>query len=289
MMEKISALFENPSFQKLLIIAIGVVIILLISALIKRTLNRRISETDKKYKARKAVNMLAYLLMVCVVLFVYSDKLGNVGIALGMAGAGVAFALQEIIVSLAGWLTIMLTNKIRIGDRVKIGDLRGDIIDIGILSTTVMEVGDWVNGDLYNGRIVSLSNSFVYKERIHNYSSEYPFLWDELTIPIRTGGDPEIPRALFAQVLQDITGDYVARSEKKWTTLTDKYRVEEAQVKPMVTLQFDENWTTYTLRYIVDYKKRRGTKDQIYSAILSAIGKHPEIQIATAAIEVTKA
>ena len=238
-MDKISAFLENPSFQKLLIIAIGVVIILLISALIKRALNRRITEIDRKYKARKAVNMLAYLFMVCVVLFVYCDRLGNVGIALGMAGAGVAFALQEIIVSLAGWLTIMLTNKVRIGDRVKIGDLRGDIIDIGILSTTLMEVGDWVSGDLHNGRIVSIGNSFVYKERTHNYSSEYPFLWDELTIPIRTGGDPEIPRALFIRILHEITGDYVAHSEKKWTALTDRFRVEEARVRPMVPLQFD--------------------------------------------------
>lgn len=288
MNQQLQTLLENISVQRIAIISVGIVVILILSFLVKRALNRRIKETDRKYKARKAVNMFAYLLMVSVVLFVYSDKLGNVGIAMGMAGAGIAFALQEIIVSLAGWLNIMLTNAVRIGDRVKIGDVRGDIIDIGILSTTIMEVGDWVAGDLYNGRIVSLGNSFIYKERIHNYSSEYPFLWDELTIPIRTGGDPEIARTLFDSVLQDITGDYVATSERRWISLTDQYRVEEARVKPMVTLQFDENWTTYTLRYIVDYKKRRGTKDLIYSRILTELNNHPTIQIAASSIEVSQ-
>ena len=115
-----------------------------------------------------------------MVIFVYSDKLGNVGVALGVAGAGIAFALQEVIISIAGWFSIMIGGIVGIGQRIKVGDLKGDIIDIGVLNTTIMEIGDWVDGDLYNGRIVNISNSFVFKEKVHNYSAEYPFLWDEI-------------------------------------------------------------------------------------------------------------
>lgn len=287
-MKELNELLVSPTFRRIAAIAIGAIVVLVAAAVAKRALNRTIKSTDNKYKARKAVTLSSYLLLVVVVLFVYSDKLGNVGVALGVAGAGIAFALQEVIVSLAGWLTIVLTSSISVGQRIKVGEVKGDIIDIGILTTTIMEVGDWVDGDLYNGRIVSLANSFVFKGTLHNYSAEYPFLWDELTVPIRLGSDFHFARGLFENVLNEICGDYAAASEQGWHQLANRYRVEEARVKPMVALRFDENWITFTLRYVVDYKMRRSTKDRIFTRLLDEIAKHPDrISIAASTLEIT--
>jgi small-conductance mechanosensitive channel len=274
--------------ERLIAIAIGVFFILMVNFFIRRALVKSIKDTDNRYKARKAVNMLAYLLMVMVVLFVYSDKLGNIGIALGVAGAGIAFALQEVIVSLAGWINIMITGNVRVGDRVKIGEVKGDIIDIAMMSITIMEIGDWVNGDLYNGRIVTVANSFVFKEKLHNYSHEYPFLWDEIRVPIRTESDYATARSVFERVLKEVCGDYAEQSKQQWLRLANKYRVEEAQVEPMVTLEFDENWILFTLRFVVDFKKRRTTKDLIFTRLLEEIEKtEGKIVIACTTIEVS--
>ncbi|MEQ9287291.1 MAG: mechanosensitive ion channel [Cyclobacteriaceae bacterium] len=280
--------WEQPFVERIAILLVAVLAVLLVVSLIKKQLNRNIKDVDNKYRARKAVNMVGYLLIVAACLFVYSDKLGNIGVALGVAGAGIAFALQEVIVSIAGWLNILIAGTVGVGQRVKIGDVKGDIIDIGVMSTTIMEVGDWVNGDLYNGRIISLANSFVFKEKIHNYSAEYPFLWDEITVPIRTESDYNLARKVFTDVLNELCADYASKSEAQWNNLANKYRVENAQVQPMVTLQFDENWITFTLRYIVDYKKRRSTKDAIYTKLLNEIAKYEQIiMIATSTLEVT--
>lgn len=279
--------FHEPIVERLLAIAIGILVILIISYFIKRALRRTIKSTDGKYRARKAVNIFAYLLIVSVVLFVYNDKLGNVGVALGVAGAGIAFALQEVIISIAGWLSIVIGGTVGVGDRIKVGDVKGDIIDIGVMNTTIMEIGDWVDGDLYNGRIVTLANSFVFKEKVHNYSAEYPFLWDEINVPLRTESDYNLARKIFTDVLNEVCGKYATSSEKQWTSLTEKYRVEEAQVQPMITLKFDQNWITFTLRYIVDFKKRRSTKDIIYGRLLEEISKHDDIMIATSTLEIT--
>jgi small-conductance mechanosensitive channel len=280
--------FNAPFVERLMAIGIGIVVVLLITYFIKRALKRSIKSIDNKYRARKAVNIFAYLLIISVVLFVYSDKLGNVGVALGVAGAGIAFALQEVIISIAGWLSIMIGGTVGIGQRIKVGDVKGDIIDIGVLNTTIMEIGDWVDGDLYNGRIVNISNSFVFKEKVHNYSAEYPFLWDEIVIPLRTESDYVLARKIFIDVLNDVCGKYANSSEKQWSKLTNKFRVEEAQVQPMVTLKFDENWISFTLRYIVDFKKRRSTKDIIYTRLLEEISKYDEIiMIATSTLEIT--
>ena len=280
--------FHEPLAERLLAILIGIAVILIISFFIKRALKRTIKSNDNKYKARKAVNIFAYLFIVSIMLFVYSDKLGNIGVALGVAGAGIAFALQEVIISIAGWFSIMIGGIVGVGQRIKVGDVKGDIIDIGVLNTTVMEIGDWVEGDLYNGRIVTIANSFVFKEKVHNYSAEYPFLWDEIIVPLRTESDYSLARKVFTKVLNEVCGEYASNSEKQWGKLTDKYRVEEAQVQPMVTLQFDENWTSFTLRYIVDYKKRRSTKDIIYTRLLEEISKYDDIiMIATSTLEIT--
>lgn len=285
---QLQELLSDPLVRRLGLVAGIVFLILLASYFIKKGLNKTLKDTDNKYRARKAVNFLAYLLLVVVLLIVFSDKLGNIGVAMGVAGAGIAFALQEVIVSFAGWLSIILTGRVSVGQRLKIGEIRGDVIDIGVLSTTIMEVGDWVKGDLYNGAIISVANSFVFKEKVHNYSAEYPFLWDEITVPIRIESDYKLAKQVFSSVLQEICGDYAAQSQEEWTKLSNKYRVEEAQVQPMVTLVFDQNWITFSLRYIVDYKKRRSTKDAIYTRLLAEISNHhPAIRIAASAMEVT--
>lgn len=284
----IAVWLNEPSIARLSSIALGILLVFTLSFFLKKGLNKSIKSNDNKYRARKAVNFTGYFLILSIVLFVYSDKLGNIGVALGVAGAGIAFALQEVIVSFAGWVNIVVSGVVSVGDRVKIADVKGDVIDIGVMSTTIMEVGDWVDGDLYNGRIVTLANSFVFKEKVHNYSAEYPFLWDEITIPIRLESDYKLTRNVFLTAVTEICGDYATASSERWGQLAYKYRVEDAQVQPMVTLKFNENWITYTLRYIVDFKKRRSTKDLIYTRLLNEIANHSDkIMIGTSTLEVT--
>ena len=200
-----------------------------------------------------------------------------------------AFALQEVIVSLAGWLHIMIVGSVSVGQRVKIADVKGDIIDIGILSTTMMETGDWIRGDLYNGRIVTLSNSFVFKEKVHKLlrpnilssgtKFKYPYVRKAIT---------SRRRRCSLKCLDEVCGDYANRSKDEWQKMANKYRIEDAQVEPMVTLEIHENWILFTLRYIVDYKKRRFTKDMIYTRILEELNKpEAKFELATSTLEVT--
>lgn len=290
-MKELKAIFEqliqNELFRRLAILALILIIILVVLRYVRKRVLRDAVHSDNKYKIIKAINVLKYILIVGVILLVFSDKLGNIGITLGLASAGIAFALQSVIVSIAGWLSIMTTGQIKVGQRVKIGDITGDIIDIGVIKTTLMEVGAWVNGDLYNGRITQISNSFVFNVPIQNYSGDYPFLWDEITVPLRTESDFHLARKIFVEVTNEVCGSYATESKRTWAQMQGKYLIENASVDPSVTLRFDENWITFTIRFVVDYKKRRSTKDLLFTRILEEINKHDEIFIATAAMEVT--
>ena len=150
-----------------------------------------------------------------------------------------------------------------------------------------MESGDWIKGDNYNGRIVRVSNSFVFKEPVFNYSADFPFLWDEVTLPVKYGSDIPRTKDILLAVLNETVGDYVGFAREKWKDMVEKYRIEAASVEPMVTMTADENWMEFTLRYVVDYKFRRGTKDKIFSRILEEFGKSQgKVSVASTSMDI---
>ncbi len=277
----------HPVVLRLALTAVVLIAVFVLTRLAQRLVKRSIHDKDARYRARKATSFVAYALAILVVAMSYSDRLGSMTIALGVVGASLAFALQEVISSVAGWLALSIGSFYRPGDRVQLGGVKGDVIDVGMLRTTLMEVGQWVNADLYNGRIVRVANSFVFKEPVVNYSADFPFLWDEIVFPVRYGSDWAYTREVLQSVAQELVGDYARQSTLAWKDVVMKYRIEDAKVEPVVTLQADQNWIEFTLRYIVDYRKRRSTRDALFTRILQEVDRSQgRINIATAGFEV---
>lgn len=271
MEEQIKIYLQNPIFIKIATIIIGMSIIWLLRKVIQKKLLSKITDNDHRYKAKKMGSFIGYLFTVFLLLFVFRDKLAGFTVALGFAGAGIAFALQEVIASFAGWLAIMFGGFYKSGDRVQVGGIKGDVMDIGMLRTTIMETGQWVDGDLYNGRIVLIANSFVFKEPVFNYSGEFPFLWDEIKIPIQYGSDYDLVKSILEEIGSAFSSDLTQKSKEQWISLQRKYRLEDAQTEPMVSLIANDNWVEYTLRYVVSYKKRRATKTDLFTKILKKV------------------
>lgn len=175
------------------------------------------------------------------------------------------------------------------GDRIELGGIRGDVIDVGVLRTTLMECGQWVNGDQYNGRIVRIANSFVFKEPVFNYSADFPFLWDEIMVPIKYGSDYRLGRELLERVAEEVVGEYARNAEAAWLDVVKKFLIEKAQVTPVITLAANENWIELTLRYVVDYKKRRLTKDRLFTRVLEEIdATQGQVGIAASTLNIEK-
>ena len=263
----------DPTVRKIFIVLVGIVIINILVRILKRYLSHHIKDTNVRYRMRKIVSFIGYLIGILVILTVFSKGLRDIHIAVGIAGAGIAFSLQEVIASIAGWVAISFGNFYKPGDRVQLGGIQGDVIDIGILRTTVMECGEWVKADQYNGRIVRIANSFIFKEPVFNYSSDFPFLWDEITVPVKYGSDHHLAREILYRILNEIVGDYVIYAENAWRDIVKKYLIEAESVDPMVTMIATDNWIEFTLRYVVDYKRRRSIKDRIFTRILEEFEK----------------
>ncbi|MEZ5498946.1 MAG: mechanosensitive ion channel [Steroidobacteraceae bacterium] len=247
-----------------------VIVILLVVNLLQRTVTRHLHGGVAAHRVRRFLRFSGYLIAALVLLSAFSSRLTGLTVALGVAGAGIAFALQEVIASVAGWVAVTFGRFYAIGDRVQLGGIKGDVIDIGVLRTTLMEVGEWVAGDLYNGRIVRIANSFVFKEPVFNYSADYPFLWDEIKIPIRYGSDWQHARA----------------SATAWQQAREKYALENARIEPLVSMILTDNWIELTGRYVVDYRRRRLTKDALAQRFLAAVDESQgRIRLASTTVE----
>ncbi|MBK5270656.1 MAG: mechanosensitive ion channel family protein [Bacteroidia bacterium] len=283
MLKQIQKFLLDPTVGKIATIIIGIVIIWIIIKVLQKNVFTKIKDSQSRYRAKKLGGFVGFFLTIVLITIVYSDKLGGFTIALGVAGAGIAFALQEVIASFAGWLAIMFGGFYKPGDRVELGGIKGDVMDIGVLRTTIMETGEWVDGDLYNGRIVLVANSFVFKEPVFNYSGNFPFLWDEIKIPIQFGSNYDKTNTLLLNIGLEVAGSLTEKSKEKWTSLQKKYRLEDAQTMPMVSLTANDNWVEFTLRYVVGYRKRRTTKTILFTKILKEIeATNGEIKFASA-------
>ncbi|MCB0013310.1 MAG: mechanosensitive ion channel [Anaerolineales bacterium] len=279
----------NPTVVRLLAVLAAFVLLRLLVNLLNRSWNRGIKDKGLRYQARKVTNFVSYFLLIVVVAFVFSDQLSGLAVAFGVATAGIAFALQEVITSFAGWLAILAGDFYKTGDRVQLGGITGDIIDIGVLRTTIMETGGWVNGDLYNGRTVRVANSFVFKEPVYNYSGGFPFLWDEIVVPIRYGSDRALAEQIMIRVANEISGNYTEFARQTWADIQGRFFVEDAEIAPMVTMVFNDNWLEYTIRYVVEYKRRRSTKDLMSRQILDAIdGTGGKVAIASTTMQLVE-
>ena len=269
--ERITELLQNPTVGRIVALLVGTIIIWLVVKFIQKKLVLKISDNQNRYRAGKIGSFAGYLLTFILILIIFSSKLSGLSTAFGVAGAGVAFALQEVIASFAGWLAIMFGSFFRTGDRVQLGGIKGDVMDIGVLRTTIMEVGEWVDGDLYNGRIVMIANSYVFKEPVFNYSGDFPFLWDEIKIPVQYGSDYELTTRILKEVGKEIVGYLSDESHANWQHLQRTYRLEDAQTEPMVSVIANDNWVEFTLRYVVPFKRRRATKTDLFMSILKRL------------------
>ncbi len=286
MIEDVQRWLFDPTVGRLVAAAFAVLLIYALTGVARRAVARSIGDSGTRYRVRKAIAFGGYLVAIVALAGIFSDRLTGLTVALGVAGAGIAFALQEVIASVAGWAAVSFGKFYEPGDRVQLGGIKGDVIDIGVLRTTLMEVGEWVKGDLYNGRIVRVANSYVFKDPVVNYSADLPFLWDEITLPVRYGSDWQYARKMLIDVLNEVCGATAPKFREAWQRAVQKYALEDARIDPMVTLVANDNWIEFTARYIVDYQSRRTTKDRIFTRILEEVDRsNNRIRLASATFE----
>lgn len=280
---------EHPVAVKILRYLAWVVVIILMISFLRNLMKRKLPDIAIRYKSQKAIEILGYLIIILVTITYFTGDFKDVTLIIGLFTAGITITLQELILSVAGSFYIFIVKVYKPGDRIEMNGIKGDVIDIDSIYTTMMEIGEWVSSDNYSGRIVKLSNAFVFRGPIYNYSQDFPFVWDEITLPIRHGSDLESAKSIVIEVASASLSEYVQASVARWQTVVKKYYIEDAMVDPTLAITLTDNWVELNLRYIVDYRKRRLTKHLLHESIGQRIAAtNGAVELASATFEVVR-
>jgi small-conductance mechanosensitive channel len=269
-----SPLQQVASLQLSVKLAFAVLGILLIYAafrLLETILPRHFQQADARYHVRKFVVFVGYIVAALFLVILFEDRLGQLSLALGVAGAAVVVALQDVIASLAGWLAIGFSKLYKVGDRIQIGETKGDVIDISFLRTTLLETGNWVSKDLYNGRIARIPNSLILKGPVFNYTHGFRFVWDEIKVPLTAQSDHRFAREMLLRVAEETVAHFLIEAGSAWKQITDNFRITNPRLEPIVALVVNGGCLEFTVSYIVDYTERTVMKDRLFTKIAEEI------------------
>lgn len=175
----------------------------------------------------------------------------------------------------------------RVRDRIEINEKFGDVIDISIFYTTLMETREWVSGDQVTGRLTVVPNGLVLNGAIQNYSRDFDFIWDEITIPITYDSDWKEGVSKILEIVTKETMDVSEKAQKIMERIEGKYYFTKKSLEPAIFLTLTDNWITFGVRYITEVRQRRVLHDKLSRIILSEIENSEKIKIASATMNIT--
>jgi small-conductance mechanosensitive channel len=272
--------------SKLLLSLLTIILTLVANRGLRNLLKVRVKDPAHMHTLYMLIRNTVFVAGSVIVLFIWLGSGSNLTVAMGILGAGIAFASQEVIGSFAGYVNIVTGNLFRIGDRVRIGNVTGDVIDISILRTTVMEIGEWVQADQYTGRVVTVANRVVFSDPVFNYTQHWHYLWDEIMIPITYNSDWRRAGEIMLEHGREYTSPLQSQAQAEFRALAERYPVHETEIEPTLYAVMTDNWIELTLRYIVEAQRRRKVKAQLHQELLHRFESEADITVASATFEI---
>jgi small-conductance mechanosensitive channel len=275
----------SDNLHKLLLTLAFIVIAWLVTKGLRLVLGQFIgsrSGTRFQFWAKQGVSLIVAAILIVGVMSIWFDNPARLAGVLGLIGAGVAFALQRVITAVAGYFVILRGKTFNVGDRIVMGGVRGDVIDLSFMQTRIMEMGQspkeqgdapsmWVRSRQFTGRIVTVTNDKVFDEPVYNYTREFPYIWDEINLPIRYQDD----RASAEQILLEaarrhaVTQDRIGEQEVK--RIHDSFGIDMGEIDPKTFWRITDNWLEVTVRFLAPDHGVRTIKDAMSRDILAAL------------------
>lgn len=250
-------------------------------------IRRRPGSPQDKYIWRTNLGLLTTLAALITLVFLWAHLLPNKGTFFGLIGAGLAFALKEPLLSIAGRLSIWFGHLYRVGDRIEFQNMAGDVIGIGVFYTRMLEIGNWIGGDQATGRIVQFPNASVYQHPVYNYTQNFSYIWDELILPVTYASDVAAATEILVQTGKQYTRDFLEPAAAEIEKLRSNFLLPDLTLDPKVYTRVTSNYVELTMRYLVEPRKRRAASSWLYSHIFERVQANISVGIASETLDLT--
>ena len=266
--------------EKLILSVIVMVMIPLISALILRLIRRGAKESTTVYRARVALRWFSGTAVLLALVATWFGSLANLGTYISIVSAGLVIALQDSIANMAGFVFIMWRRPFRVQDRIEIDGLRGDVIDIRLFQFTIVEVGNWVDADQSTGRIVHIPNRKVFTDPLANYTAGFEYIWNEVPVVVTFESNWRRAKQLLTGIANEHCEQFTPEAERQIRSAAQRYMIIAGKLTPIVYTRVVDIGVELTLRYLTHVRRRRGTTQMLWEAILDEFARHPDIDYA---------
>ena len=266
--------------NKIAATAVVVLAVLVIRRVILSIVWNRTHDARLRYRWQKGIAYVTTPLAMLVIGRIWFAGFQSIATFLGLVSAGVAIALKDILVNLAGWIFLVWRRPFNVGDRIQIGRHAGDVIDVRLFHFTLNEIGNWVQADQSTGRIIHIPNGQVITEVIANYSEGFEYIWNEIPVVVTFESDWEKAKEILLEIVTRDSADIVKAAEESVRETTRKFMIFYTNLTPTVYTSVNDSGVVLTPRYLVQPRKRRVTEQKIWEDILRAFAQHDDIDLA---------
>jgi small-conductance mechanosensitive channel len=260
------------------VLLIGVLVA--VRVVVGRLITRKVDDTQIWYQTRKITTYLAAVIGTFALLAIWVTELRGLGTFLGLLSAGIAIALSDLLRNIAGWVYILLRRPYRVDDRVQIGEVAGDVIDIRMFRTTLLEIGNWVDADQSTGRIVHVPNGRVLSTEVYNATEGFGYVWHEIPVLVTFETDWKRAEELLRATLDATAGHTVEEATIRIRRAARSYKIRYTHLTPTVYVGVRDSGILLTGRVLVDARRRRAVDQQVWRTLLDAFAEEPGVQLA---------
>lgn len=286
MMKQISEFIQNllgfgPVMQeKILQTVIVVVGWIIFDKLIKKIVFDHIDDYTLRYQWQKIVKYITVVFAIIFLTKVWFGAFDSLGTYLGLVSAGLAIAFKDLLVNLAGWIFIMIRKPLTVGDRVEIGEVTGDVIDIRIFQFSVIEIGNWVDADQSTGRIIHIPNGIVFNKWQANYTAGFEYIWNEIPVLVTFESDWKMTKEILLNAVNKHAVHLSKDAELQIKEAAKKFLIFYKKLTPIVYTSVKDSGVMLTMRYLCHVRRRRATEELIWEEVLEQFAEHDNIDFA---------
>ncbi len=265
-----------------------VVAVVVLRYLVTRAACRRLADEQLIFRTRKLSTYVATVAVIVAVAIIWSDSTDNVATAVALLSAGIAIALGDVFLNLAGWLYIVVRRPFRIGDRVEIDGHAGDVIDTRVLRFSLLEIRNWVDADQYTGRIVHIPNGRLFRTSAANYTEGFHYIWHEVPVLVTFESDWKRAEEIVAAAIAPEAADARAMgAPEELQHAARDYFLANVSPEPETHVSVRDSGVLVTGRALIEARRRRHADSAVWRRILDAVEAEPSVDFAYPTVRVT--
>ncbi len=271
----------DPLLQSKIIASVCIFLLFLITRHISiKILKSYILESKKLYFWRRTITYTLFIFILFLLGQLWFAENFSMGTFLGLISGALTIVYKEVLLNIAGGIYIFSRSPFKIGDRIEIAGHKGDVIDIGLMSFLLVEIGNWAEGDQGTGRVIHVPASNIFSNSLFNYTMGFEYIWNEIPVMITLESNWKKAKKLLYEIVKNNATGFVSDASEQMKKAAQEYAIMYRNLDPTIYTTVCDSGVVLTLRFLIKPRRKREIEELMWEDILNAFSEHKDIHLA---------